>query len=197
MAIGMGVPRPPIQLVAWGQNDIRAVGVKNRELNVTEALMEFGRVTAGKLNNIRGYILKSGSPSCGKKAKTYTREGKLLGDEAGLFARVLMEILPLLPVEEEKPLDDIFLRKKFLDRVFAYDRLMARVEEGVTIAKLVKFHTENRLLILSRSHDAYDRLEELVANARDQPLAGLMRTYSTEFMNALNYSLVSHEFYPI
>ena len=64
---------------------------------------------------------------------------------------------------------------------------MSLVEEGMTIAKLVEFHTQNRLLIHSRSHGAYDRLEELVSNARGQPLAGLMQTYSTEFMNALNY----------
>ena len=188
MAIGMGVPRPPIQLVAWGQNDIRAVGVKNRDLNVTQALKAFGRETAGKLNNVRGYLLKSGSPSCGKKAKIYTRKGKLLGDEAGLFACVLMETLPLLPVEEEKVLDDVSLRKNFLERVFAYDRLMSLGDEEMTIAKLVVFHTQNRLLILARSLDAYDRLEELVSNAYGQSLSWVVRAYSREFMNTLNDS---------
>ena len=183
----MGVPRPPIQLVVWDKDDVRAIGLKNQELNVTEALMEFGRVTARKLNDVSGYILKSGSPSCGKKVKIYTREGKLLGYQAGLFARVLMATLPLLPVEEEKLLDDMGLRKNFLDRVLAYDRLMSLVKEGMTIARLVEFHIQNRLLIHSRSHDVYDRLEELVSNARGQPLDRVVRAYGHEFMNALNY----------
>lgn len=186
MAIGMGVPRPRIQLVAWERTDIRAMGVEKRELDVTEALMEFARITAGKLNNISGYILKSGSPSCGNKVQIHTRTGEPIDEGTGIFACVLMETHPLLPVEEEKLLNDLSSRKNFLERVFAYDRWMSLIKKGITIARLVEFHTQNRLLLLARSHDAHDRLEELVSNVRGEPLGGVVRAYGHEFMNTLN-----------
>ncbi len=126
VSIGMGVPRPPIQLVIWSKkNDIRAIGVENRELDVTQALMDFGRDTILKLENISGYILKSGSPSCGKTVKIHNKMGKPIDEGVGLFARVLMDNYPLLPVVDENSLVDRDSRGSFLDRVFSYHRQMS------------------------------------------------------------------------
>jgi hypothetical protein len=44
----------------------------------------------------------------------------------GLFAQELRRQLPLLPVEEEGRLHDPALRERFVERVFAYHRLMLR-----------------------------------------------------------------------
>lgn len=185
VAIGMGIPRAPIELVVWGKNDVRAMGVGNRRFDVTTALQEFSQVTAKKLNDISGYILKSGSPSCGKSVAIYTPEGKPIDDGAGIFARVLMETQPLLPAEQEDRLDNINIRRNFLVRIFAYHRWQTLEEKGLTVAKLVEFHSRYKSLIFSNSQQAYHRLEQLVLNAHNQPVSELSQTYGIEFMGAL------------
>ena len=58
--------------------------------------------------DLDGYILKRASPSCGmERVKVYT-DGGHAGDKAGagVFARILLEKWPNLPVEEEGRLND-------------------------------------------------------------------------------------------
>ena len=43
----------------------------------------------------------------------------------GLYAAVLKDRFPALPIEEEGRLQDPVLRENFIERVFAYDRLRA------------------------------------------------------------------------
>src|SRR3569832_1847803 len=64
VAIGMGVPRPPIQLVGEAAQP-RAIGVGDPALDVTAALTAYGRRMAVELDDISGYIFKAKSPSCG------------------------------------------------------------------------------------------------------------------------------------
>jgi uncharacterized protein YbbK (DUF523 family) len=60
VAAGLGVPRPPVQLVARGV-EIRAVGVLDEQLDVTRPLIEYGRqVIAGE--GLCGFVFKSRSP---------------------------------------------------------------------------------------------------------------------------------------
>ncbi len=69
---------------------------------------------------LSGYVLKSGSPSCGLERvpvwgkRTAARTGR------GAFATVLLARLPLLPVEEEGRLHDLPLLESFVERVFGY-----------------------------------------------------------------------------
>jgi uncharacterized protein YbbK (DUF523 family) len=65
------------------------------------------RVGDLKRLGLSGYILKSGSPSCGLEGP-------------GLFARSLMAALPDLPVADEQQLQDAEVRRRFLARVRAY-----------------------------------------------------------------------------
>ena len=60
----------------------------------------------------------------------------------GTFARVLLERLPLLPVEEEGRLHDPRLRENFIERVFAYARWQAALASGMTRGRLVAFLEE-------------------------------------------------------
>ena len=64
VAIGLGVPRPPIRLVG-NPAAPRAVGVADPTLDVTRKLTVYGQRMARTLDDISGYILKSRSPSCG------------------------------------------------------------------------------------------------------------------------------------
>ena len=62
---GLGIPRPPVQLVRNGEGMIEVLGVEE-VLDVTGALRDFSHRSIAKLvGRIDGAVLKSRSPSCG------------------------------------------------------------------------------------------------------------------------------------
>ncbi|MEE8482012.1 MAG: DUF523 domain-containing protein, partial [Acidiferrobacterales bacterium] len=63
VVIGMGVPRPPIQLVFDGTG-IRARSVEGTLHDVTDLLANLGREIAISRVELCGYVLKARSPSC-------------------------------------------------------------------------------------------------------------------------------------
>lgn len=129
VAIGMGVPRPPIQLVQSG-NAVRALGVNNARLDVTDALAAYAERVVPELENVSGYILKERSPSCGMAGVSVCAEsGTPLLQGAGIYAATLMRLLPDLPFEEEGRLMDAALREDFIERVFAYHRRRSATSE--------------------------------------------------------------------
>ena len=122
MAIGMGVPRLPIQLVDDG-NRIQVLGVDNSENNMTKPLSEYGKEIVELNSDICGYICKKNSPSCGtKNVKVFSSHEKYERKGQGIFAAKIMKALPLLPVIDE---DDCLNKKtmdKFLLDVFMYSK---------------------------------------------------------------------------
>ncbi|MDH3692665.1 MAG: DUF523 and DUF1722 domain-containing protein, partial [Gammaproteobacteria bacterium] len=150
IAIGLGVPRQPIRLVAEADAH-RAVGVRDETLDVTDDLIQFAHRTSPKLSKVSGYIFKSKSPSCGMtRVKLYPRDGLMPNrDGVGLYARTIMEIMPNLPVEEEGRLNDPVLKENFVERIFVYQRWQDIMDKGVTPARLVDFHTRHKLTILA------------------------------------------------
>jgi len=103
----------------------------------------------------------------------------------GLFARALMDALPLLPVEEEGRLNDARLRDNFITRVFAYRRLTALRDMPPRRGDVVAFHTAHKYLLLAHSPAAYARLGRQVAAMKDGPLAPWLERYAEAFMRAL------------
>ena len=70
-----------------------------------------------------GYVLKSGSPSCGLVGvRVHDGRDRVAGAGRGLFAAALVDGLPALPVEEEGRLADPAVRQDFLARAFARRR---------------------------------------------------------------------------
>jgi len=128
--IGMGVPREPVRLLQSG-GDLRMIAV-HTGTDHTEAMRAFAarRVQALAAMDLRGYVLKSDSPSCGLHGvKVFDVNG---GDAepirrgTGLFAAALTSAFPDLPIAEERQLADPASRASFLDRVSAYDRASER-----------------------------------------------------------------------
>lgn len=103
VAAGLGVPRPPVQLIETSAKRVRALGVERAELDVTQALSataaEFRR---RQLDALSGFIFKGRSPSCGLGSTPLSSEkGELLGYRDGLFAAQIREAAPWLPCVEE------------------------------------------------------------------------------------------------
>lgn len=185
VAIGLGVPRPPIRLMLKGK-EVRVVGVADPTLDVTEDLVEYGRSVAARLDDISGYIFKRGSPSCGmERVKIYSEKGMPVESGAGFFAKTIMEERPLLPLEEEGRLLDPILRENFVERVFVYHRWQSLCRSGLTPAKLVDFHTNHKFSVLAHDESGYRELGQLVAQAGSADLPQLAERYATLLMTAM------------
>jgi uncharacterized protein YbgA (DUF1722 family)/uncharacterized protein YbbK (DUF523 family) len=185
-AIGMGVPRPAIRLVGDPERP-RALGRNDPGLDVTQRLEEYARNEADSLSHLSGFILKKDSPSCGmQRVKVYPeRGGPASRSGQGIFARILMEQHPLLPVEEEGRLNDAVLRENFINRVYVYHAWRQLLSEGVTAAGLIDFHTRHKYLIMAHSQAAYKRMGRLLSDLRGKPLPEIAQSYVAELMGAL------------
>ena len=184
-AVGLGIPRQPIRLVRRGAS-VRAVGVKTPELDPTDQLAAYAETTTGQLSHISGYIFKKASPSCGmERVKVYNEKGMPEQNGVGIYAGVLMQRLPLLPVEEEGRLGDAVLRENFIERVFVYHRWQQMMRDGLTASELVDFHSDHKYLILAHDQEAYRQLGRLVADAGKSDLERLAADYVALLMQTL------------
>lgn len=185
VAIGLGVPRPPIRLVGSPEAP-RAVGVKDNSLDVTVKLAAYGRQQARQLDDLSGYIFKSKSPSCGiERVKIYQRTGIPAKKGRGIYAEAFLANQPWLPAEEEGRLSDLRLRENFIERVFAYRRWQGLVANGLTASRLVDFHTRHKLALMAHDVESYRTLGRLVAQAGRRAPKELGHDYISRFMAAM------------
>jgi len=120
MAVGMGVPRPPIHLVDIG-NEIQVLGIANPNNNMADDLYEYGQIIVNKHPDICGYIFKKNSPSCGtKNVKVLNTRGEYERIGQGMYASAIMNALPTLPVLDEEEYLNKELRAAFLLKVAEY-----------------------------------------------------------------------------
>jgi uncharacterized protein YbgA (DUF1722 family)/uncharacterized protein YbbK (DUF523 family) len=183
VAIGMGVPRAPIQLVGCA-GAVRAVGREDPTLDVTAALGAYGRRMAGALDDVSGYLFKSRSPSCGV-AGVPVHGGARIGAGRGIYADAFLAAHPHLPVAEESSLGDAAARDNFLERVFAYHRWQQLLAHGVTAARLEAFHATHKLALMAHRPRAVSELGRIVARAGRARAPRAATEYLGGFMSAL------------
>lgn len=164
VAIGLGVPREPIRIVATDKG-YRALDSETQQLDVTDKLEAYAdRVAAD--TSLAGYIFVKGSPSCGyERVKVYGEKGNPLpSDGVGVFARRLMRKRPLLPVEEEGRLNDIGLRERFIRRVFAFHDWQQFCDEApLSHHRLIQFYSRYKYLVMAHHPSTYKRIGRLLA----------------------------------
>lgn len=115
---GLAVPREPIVLEGDPAAP-RMIGASTGE-DYTDVLRDYALRVMEKLRgeNIRGFVFKSKSPSCGVRSITvYDDEGKPAKNGVGLFAGILMKTFPDIPVEDNDSLKDPAVREKFVERI--------------------------------------------------------------------------------
>ena len=105
--------------------------------------------------------------------------------DSGLYAKVLMDNFPHLPVEEEGRLGDPVLRENFINRVFAYRYWLDLVESGVSMASLTDFHSQYKYVLLSHDQDRTRKLGGRLANAAQENIEDVQQWYFEEFMSVL------------
>lgn len=186
-AIGLGTPRQPIRLVGDPASP-QARGSVDPELDVTDALSNYGAQIATQLDDISGYILMQKSPSCGmERVKVYGRNGyPAAGGGRGLFAAALMRARPELPVEEDGRLHDPVLRENFITRVFVYARWQALQRSGLTRQGLIQFHERCKYQLMASNREQYRELGRAVAHTGGMPLDEFAPVYFRQLMKALS-----------
>jgi len=186
LEIGMGVPREAVKLEGDPESP-RMVGNKSG-IDWTRKMNAYSDRRTRQIENygLSGYILKKDSPSCGmERVRVYGLKGAPAKKGCGLFARVLMERFPYLPIEEEGRLNDLVLRENFVVRVFAYHRLRNMLENQFSRRSLVEFHTREKYLLMAHCPQHYRRLGQTVAAAKEHKPAELREIYGNTYMQAL------------
>lgn len=189
--LGLGTPRETIRLVRSADaGGVRLIAPRSGS-DLTEAMTALAerRVEQLRARDLDGFILERGSPTCGmERVRVYGPSGMPTKDGVGLFARVLMERWPELPVEEKGRLNDPRLRESFFVRVFAYRRVKEALGEGWKPADLVEHHSHEKLLLLAHDPTRYRALGRLVAEAgvRDRDRDELREQYVRMYMQALS-----------
>jgi uncharacterized protein YbgA (DUF1722 family)/uncharacterized protein YbbK (DUF523 family) len=186
LEMGLGVPREALRLV--GDPDAPRLVTVKTSVDHTAGMLAWARDRVAALQgmDLDGYILKSKSPSCGmERVRVYTAAGMPSRSGPGLFARVLMEAMPLLVVEEEGRLNDPRLRENFVVRIFSRHRWRRLTRTRVRPADLVAFHARHKFLLMAHSEPHLRALGRLVAGARAERPAELLGRYAERFFTAL------------
>lgn len=184
-AIGLGVPRDPIRIVAESGERRLIQGATGRDL--TDRMLEFAEQFLSSLGDIDGFILKSRSPSCGlKDVNVYpdVDAAATIGRTNGFFADRVVERFPGLAIEAEERLTNAAVREHFLTKLFTLAEFRAVKKTGSTDA-LVRFHTANKLLLMAYHQTELRILGRLVANREKRPIEELIADYEQHLQRAL------------
>jgi len=184
---GLEVPRESMRLEGDPASP-RLITSRTR-VDQTDRMVAWARKRLEKLEqeDLCGFIFKSDSPSSGmERVRVYGDKGVPERKGVGIFARMFMAHFPLLPVEEEGRLHDPKLRENFVESIFALKRWRDLLKDHPTRGKLVAFHTEHKLLLLSHSPKHHQLMGKLVAEAKRLPPGKLYREYENLFVAALS-----------
>ena len=192
VGIGMGVPRPTIRLVKEGDR-ISLINPKTGD-DYTDQMLEFAEMQSDYLvsEGICGFVFKKDSPSCGvERVKVYRGDNpQAVRDGVGMFAKVFTTLYPHIPVIEEGRLTDPLQAEHFLARVHFFYEWQKIGNEGWTAQKIMKFHAEHKLFLLSRSPDSKRALGRIIAESFDNDIhpenvALLYMTEAQKFLSKL------------
>lgn len=102
---GLSIPRPAVELVQY-PHEIKALGRDDNLVDVTSTLRQFCATQVPQLTDLSGFILTPRSPSCGlNTVPIKSPHGQLLNANGrGIFAELLVDHYPSLPVIEEPEL---------------------------------------------------------------------------------------------
>ena len=190
VGIGMGVPRPTIRLVKR-DDKITLVNPKNGD-NFTDKMLEYAEIQSDLLGSTGtcGFVFKKDSPSCGlEKVKVHTGDNlQPVRSGRGLFAMVFTTLNPHIPVIEEGRLTDPNQAEHFLARVHFFHEWLLMGKGGWTAPKIMQFHNENKLFLLSRAPSSKRMLGKLISDSfgnGDNPEI-IAFEYMTKAQKALN-----------
>lgn len=145
--LGLGVPRPPIQIVERAARQRLERVEDGHDLTDDMDAWSRGRLQGPDVAGIRGFVLKARSPSCGHTTTPVigAAESQLT---SGRFALAVAARFPGCPIVDEDDLDSEFGRRRFLAALHlpdASEALSALLPGGAADLETLK-HEPARLL---------------------------------------------------
>lgn len=183
--LGLGVPRDPVRVV-FVEEELRLMQPATGT-DLTDRMRAFADAFLGSVADVDGFILKSRSPSCGfKDVKVYPGTGKVgsVARSAGFFGGAVMERFSHLAVEDEGRLKNFRLREHFLTKLFTLADFRA-VKAAGAMRELVRFHSENKFLLMAYSQKNLRVLGRIVANPEKRPMDEVLTDYERHLWDAL------------
>ena len=182
--IGLGVPRSPIRIVSLkGENRLLQ---PSTGMDFTEKMNTFSDSFLNSLEQVDGFILKSGSPSSGfMNVKIYPKLEKSasIGKGPGFFGKAVLQKFPNLAIEDERRLLNPRIKEHFLTKLFALASFREAKKSG-SISQLVRFQSENKYLLTAYSQKELRFLGKIAANQEQKPCEEIFNSYEAHLHSA-------------
>ena len=179
--IGLGIPRSPVRIILE-KGEHRLIQPTSGK-DVTEDMKAFCADFLDSLGDVDGFILKFRSPSCGlKDVKVYpsVSNSGAIGKTSGYFGEAVLKRYPFLPIEDEGRLRNDRIKEHFLTKLFIF-AAFRKVKSKGSIKDLIRFHTENKYLLMAYSQAELRKLGAIVANKEKKTFNELISDYEGHF----------------
>ncbi len=190
--IGLGIPRDPIRIIEKQSKKYLVQPTTGRD--VSEDMKRFTERFLISQKDIDGFLLKSQSPSCGTRdVKIYPAmtPSAAIRREAGFFGDHVLTDFPFLAIEDEMRLHNPIIREHYFMKIFTFARFR-RIQQVGLLQPLLRFHTENKFLLMAYSQKELRSLGNILANQEKQPLPRVFSEYEqhlhTAFSKAPRYT---------
>ena len=186
VGIGMGIPRKPIRRIG-DVNSPSIVSAQDNAIDYTEKMVEFSNQKAKEHLDLFGYIFMENSPSVGLFRVKVSQENCCPADESGrgIYASIITQENPQLPIEEASRLTDPSLRENFITRVFAYHKWQQLKQLGFNYHSIIEFHSSYKYSLMAHSPSGYIELGRMLADAGKHEVDVLAAHYFPLLMCAL------------
>ena len=175
--IGLGIPRNPIRIV--NRKGVKRLIQPATDRDVSDLMKNFSNSFLNSLKYIDGFILKSQSPSCGlKDVKVYSaaKNASPIYRESGFFGEQVLKEYDYLAIEDENRLRNPVIRVHFLRKVFTFSRFRL-VKKSQTFKQLIRFHTDNKFLLMAYNQKELKELGKILANQNKIPKKEVFLNY--------------------
>ncbi len=186
MEIGLGTPRPPIRIVQVNGEERLVQPETGRD--ITKQMVKFSDTFLSGLENVDGFILKFRSPSCGLfgiKVFPGMEKCSPCATTRGFFGREVLERFPGIPIEDEGRLLNFRIREHFLTRAFMLARFRAVIRSR-QMKELVRFHSENKLLLMAYNQRELNELGRICARGSKKTAKEVIGEYHPHLKTAMN-----------
>lgn len=143
--IGLGVPRDTLRLVKK-DDGFHLIQPKTGN-DYTETMINFSDKFLNSLDDIDGFILRTGSPSSGlTRVKVYAKAGRspVVGRDSGIFASRVVDRFEHLAIDEDMRLNNGIIKDHFLRKLYLLADYRETLQEK-SIEKLKEFHLRNEM----------------------------------------------------
>ena len=176
--IGLGAPRQFVRIVL--KNGERRFVQPATDRDLTDTMNAYVDDLVHRLENIDGFVLKEGSPSCSMSRVRYysgpEKGAPIKTEGSGFFGGAVLEKFNGFPIESDGRLRNARIRETFLTKIFMLADLRRTASSG-KMHELVKFHSRHKYSIMTFGQKYVKQLGRIVSNPEKDPFQTVVGNY--------------------